>query len=350
MLANDPHLGAAMPSVWYQAGLHCRTPGPACPFDVTGFTFSGLPGVVIGHNARIAWGFTNLGPDVTDLFLEKVTGGTYESAGRQKPLVTRTEQIKVAGADPVTLTVNTTDDGPLITDVIAGAGDTLKDSGANAVALRWTALDPGRTADALFALDTAHDWASFRAALRTFQVPGQNLVYADTDGNIGYQATGTVPVRARGDGRWPVPGWTGEYAWTSTIPYDELPSVFNPAEGYIVTANDAVVDPQRYPLLLTEDWSYGYRSQRILDQLREAVGAGKVDADAMARIQGDTHNPVAEALVPALLKAGVTGDATKALDLLRGWDFSQDKDSAAAAYFNAVWRHVLTDTFNDDLP
>ncbi|MCK2213065.1 penicillin acylase family protein [Actinomadura sp. ATCC 31491] len=348
LLANDPHLAPQLPSVWYQAGLHCRKVGAECPYDVTGFTFSGVPGVVIGHNAAIAWGFTNLGPDVADLFLEKVDGGTYLYKGEQRKLETRQEQIKVAGGSPVTITVRSTLHGPLINEVMS---DAKPSGGANAVALQWTALTPGHTADAIFALNKAGDWAQFRSAASLFDVPAQNLVYADTTGRIGYQAPGRIPVRAKGDGRWPVPGWTGEYDWLpAPIPFDQLPSVENPEEGFVVTANNAVIDPARYRPLLTDDWAYGYRSQRIRDLVEEAVGKGKVDAATMAAVQRDTRNGFAATLVPALMKVDLAGPAQQARELLKSWDGSQGLDSAPAAYFNAVWRQLLVLTFDDELP
>ncbi|ACZ91089.1 penicillin acylase family protein [Streptosporangium roseum] len=356
LLANDPHLSANMPSVWYQAGLHCRTKSAECPFDVTGFTFSGVPGVIIGHNDKIAWGFTNLGPDVADLYLERVKDDSYLFMGDWKPLTTRIETIKVAGGDPVRLTVRETMHGPIVSDVMRDVKDTLPGAAtafqekADAVALKWTALEPGRSADAIFALDAAQNWQEFRAAASRFDVPAQNLIYADTKGNIGYQAPGRIPVRTRGDGTWPVPGWTGEYSWQSTIPFDELPSVYNPPEGYIVTANNAAIDPERYPRMLTKDWAYGYRSQRILDRLQAELRKGKVDAEAMGEVQQDTHNGFAQFLVPKLMALKVAGASGDARDLLRTWDYSQGAGSSPAMYFNAVWRHLLIETFNDDLP
>ncbi|MEU1880605.1 penicillin acylase family protein [Streptosporangium sp. NPDC020072] len=356
LLANDPHLAPGMPSIWYQAGLHCRTKSERCSFDVTGFTFSGLPGVIIGHNDRVAWGFTNLGPDVADLYLERVKDDSYLFMGEWRPLTTRAEKIEVAGGDPVTLTVRETLHGPIISDVMGDAKDALPGAAAvfrepaDAVALKWTALEPGRTADAIFDLNTARDWPSFRAAASKFEVPSQNMVYADVDGNIGYQAPGRIPVRTRGDGTWPVPGWTGEYSWQSTIPFQDLPSAYNPPEGYVVTANNAVVDPGRYPHMLTKDWAYGYRSQRILDRLEAEIAKGKVDVETMGAVQQDTGNGLAPFLVPRLTALKVAGDPARALDLLRSWDGSQGVDSAPAAYFNAVWRHLLIETFNDDLP
>jgi penicillin amidase len=339
LLANDPHLAPHMPSLWYQVGLHCRQATGGCPLDVTGFSFSGVPGIVIGHNDRIAWGFTNLGPDVSDLYLERVTGGTYEYKGEQEPLMTRTERIGVAGSKPVTITVRATRHGPLLSDVLA---DARTAGHGSAVALRWTALDPGRTADAIVLLNTARNWTDFRTAAKSFEVPAQNLVYADVDGGIGYQAPGRIPIRTKGDGRWPAQGWTGEQEWKGFIPFDELPSVHDPEQGYVVTANNAAAAPG-YRHLLTKDWSYGYRAARIEELV---AGTPKMDAATMGRIQMDPRNGFAPTLVPHLQRVG----SGAAVGLLRGWDFDQDKDSAAAAFYNAAYRHLLLRTFNDELP
>ncbi|MBO0870484.1 MAG: penicillin acylase family protein [Micromonosporaceae bacterium] len=357
ILANDPHLAPSMPGIWYQIGLHC-----SCPYNVEGFSFSGMPGVVIGHNARIAWGFTNLDPDVTDLYLEQIRGDQYLVDGVWRPLAVRRETITVAGGAPVTVTIRSTNNGPLLSDASA---DLRKAGGGYAVALRWTALDPGHTMDALFALDRAGDWTQFRAAAALFEVPAQNMVYADVDGNIGYQAPGRIPVRGKGDGRWPAPGWDSGYDWKGYLPFDALPNVENPPGGYLVTANQAVVDPKLYPYFLTDDWDYGYRSQRIADLIDAATSGGKrLSVAGAQRIQFDSRNGLAaQILVPYVLGANLPwGGASRpdpALDLLRGWDFQEPADapagsgaaksSAAAAYFNAFWRHLLTLTF-DELP
>ena len=337
ILANDPHLGPSLPGIWMQMGLHCE-----CGVDVAGYTFSGVPGVVIGHNNRIAWGFTNLGPDVTDFFLEKLDGGRYRVDGGWQELQTRQETVKVAGGKPKTITIRATRHGPLLSDASQPLRDVWKDS---AVALRWTALDPGRTVDALFALNRAQNWTDFRGAAALFDVPSQNIVYADVDGNIGYQSPGRIPIRAKGDGKWPNPGWDTAYDWTGYLPFDELPSVYNPAEGFIVTANNAVIGP-RYERFLTDDWSYGYRSQRI----RDMIGTGsKLSLDDVARMQFDNRNGMAPQLVPALLAVSLSGRPARAQALLRGWDYQQGAGSAPAAYYNAVWRHLLSRLF-DELP
>lgn len=354
LLANDPHLGATMPGIWTQVGLHCNQVTARCPYDVSGFSFSGLPGVVIGHNGAISWGFTNLDPDVTDLYLEKFSGDGVVYNNRVEPLKTRKETFKVAGEDKEeTITVRESRHGPIISDV----GEDEREAGELAakdknpqpygVAIQWTALTPGRTADAIFALNRAQSWKAFRAAATLFEVPSQNLVYADREGHIGYQAPGRIPIRNLGIGDWPAPGWDPRYHWKGYIPFQAMPTEFDPADGVIVTANQAVV-PKSYPYYLTNDWDYGYRSQQILDRIR---AAGKLDANAMASIQLDTKNRNAELLVPYLLQIGIDDDFDKqGQDTLRGWDFTQPADSAPAAYFNIVWRNLLALTFHDQLP
>ncbi len=344
LLANDPHLSTSMPGIWYQMGLHC-----ACAFNMEGFTFSGMPGVVIGHNGRIAWGFTNLNPDVTDLYLEKIQGDTYQRDGKWVPLRTRQEVIKVAGGPSKTITVRSTNNGPLLSDADHDTLDKVSPE-KYGVSLRWTALDPGTTMDAVFAIDTATNFTDFRAAAAQFEVPAQNMVYADVDGNIGYQSPGKIPVRTAGDGRYPAPGWDSAYDWKSYIPFDQLPYELNPPAGYIATANQAVIDPATYQPFLTDDWSYGYRSQRIMDMIKQAASGGhKISAADVAAMQFDNHNTFAEQVTPTLLGEKVSGTAAKAQALLATWDFSQPTDSAAAAYFNEVWRDLALKTF-DELP
>jgi penicillin amidase len=356
LLANDPHLGLQVPSTWYQMGLHCRTAGPECPFDVAGFTFAGLPGVIIGHNAQVAWGFTNMSPDVTDFFLERVTGDRVERDGTSEPITNRTETIRVRGGADVPLIVRSTRHGPILSDV----ADTVRDAGREPlgddqdgttydVALSWTALTPGRTADAIFALNQAGGWQDFRNAAEMFEVPAQNLIYADVQGNIGYQAPGRVPIREGSDGRRPVPGWDSRFDWKGYLPFAELPSLQNPPEGFLVTANQAVTATNRP--FLTADWAYGYRSQRIRDLIQARVAEGKVGPADMAAIQLDTRNNMAPTLVPLLLRTDLRSDpfTREAQQLLRGWDFSQPPDSAAAAYYNAVWSNLLRLGFDDEL-
>jgi len=358
ILANDPHLAPSMPGIWYQVGLHCRTVTKECPYDVAGFSFSGLPGVVIGHNNRIAWGVTTMYADVADLYLEKVTGDSYQYDGKQLPLQKREETFKVAGGKTQHITVRSTRHGPILSgldDAIADVGK-AKNKGvtqaAYEVALQWTALTPQPTIKAVFALDTAQNWPDFRAAAKLFTVPSQNLVYADVDGNIGYQSPGTIPIRGKGDGRWPVPGWVKAYDWKGTIPFEALPTVYNPDEGFIVTANNKVIGDQ-YPLLLGADTAEGYRSQRIRDLITALAkrSGHRLSVADMTRIQMDNFSANAAQLVPLLLNEPLGSRYYReGQDTLRNWDFHQGSDSAAAAYFNVVWRNVLALTFHDELP
>ncbi len=305
ILANDPHLSSQMPSIWYQIGLHCQPRTDACPYEVAGFSFAGVPGVIIGHNDRIAWGFTNVGPDVMDLYIEKVNPdhpNQYEVDGKWVDMNVQTETIQVSGGKPVSLTIRSTRHGPIVSDVYmpddftGQAGIPLPDN--YAIALAWTALQPAHIFDAVWGFDTARNWDEFRQAARAFSVPAQNLVYADVDGNIGYQMPGLIPIRASGDGRLPVPGWTDANEWSGFIPFDQLPASFNPPSGFIVTANNAVVSPD-YPYLISSDWDYGFRAQRITDLITQAPG--KIDLAYIQKMQFDNTSLNAETLVPLLL-------------------------------------------------
>lgn len=363
LMANDPHLGPGMPSVWYQMGLHCRTVNSNCQFDTTGFTFAGMPGVVIGHNQNISWGFTNMGADVADLYLEKVTGpNTYLYDGNNVNFATRQETIKVAGGPDHVITVRTTNNGPLISDqsteeqnvgTYAPVGNAAPDRGTSGygVALKWTALTPGKTMDSVFELDRAANWNDFRAAAKDFAVPAQNLIYADTKNNIGYQAPGVIPIRGRGDGTYPAPGWDSSYAWKGYIDFKSLPYVYNPSSGYIVTANQAVVDPT-YKYLITKDWEYGTRAKEISDQIQARLqNGGRISPDDMQSIQSDNTSVMAKTLVPLLLKEQITDPYVRqAQDLLKDWNYNQDADSAAAAYYNGVWRQLLILAFGQKFP
>ncbi|MFF5446896.1 penicillin acylase family protein [Streptomyces sp. NPDC012888] len=375
LLANDPHLSPQLPSVWYQMGLHCRKTSPDCKYQVSGFTFSGMPGVVIGHNQDIAWGLTNLGADVTDLYLEQVRPDGYVRDNKVQPFTTREEVIKVAGGADKKITVRSTGNGPLVSDrsdelgtvgsrapVAASAPDR---GNGYAVALRWTALDPGKSMDAVFKLNQAKDFKDFRAAARDFEVPSQNMIYADgkgATGNIGYQAPGRIPVRTQPDaGRMPAPGWDSKYAWKGTadstagwIPQDEMPWDYNPKRGYVVTANQAVVESGqgKYPHTLTTDWGYGARSQRINDLIEAKIkDSGKISTDDMRTMQMDNSSEIAALLTPVLTRIQVSDpDVRAAQKLLDGWNYTQEPDSAAAAYFNAVWRNILKLAFGDKMP
>ncbi len=364
LLANDPHLGISAPGIWSQVGLRCADVDDDCPFDVTGFALAGVPGVVIGHNDRLAWGLTNLGADVTDFFLERVQGDQVLVDGERVPLEVRTETIEVAGGDDVEVEVRTTRHGPIVSDVldVAAASRTPVPEGAPGVrfevALAWTALQPGRTVEAILAMMTAEDADDVAGAAALFDVPSQNIVFATTDGHIGYQAPGRIPVRAAvpagpvpADGTWPRPGWDSRYDWQGWVDPAQMPRVLDPAAGFVVAANQAVAPAGLGPFLAV-DTDYGYRAQRIRDLLAGEIEAGRpVDAATTARMQTDQRNPYADVLVPALLEVDVDEPfVAEGQDLLRRWDHDQSADSAAAAYLAAVWSDLLRLTFADDLP
>ncbi|HEY67702.1 MAG TPA: penicillin acylase family protein [Thermoflexia bacterium] len=349
ILANDPHLSIQMPSIWYEIGLHCDPVGPGCPYNVVGASFASTPGVIIGHNDRIAWGVTNLGPDVQDLFIERVNPenpNQYEYQGQWLDMEIVREEIRVAGEEePVVMFARITRHGPIINDVVGGTEEEWS-FGWQPLALSWTALQPGTLMKSVLLLDRARNWEEFRDALRYWDVPSQNFVYADVDGNIGYQAPGRIPIRASGDGSMPVPGWTGEYEWVDYIPFDELPRAFNPPEGYIVTANNAVVEPD-YPYFLSMDWAPGYRARRIVELIEADPSLSLADMQA---IQGDSSPAWAREIMPYL--RSLSGDdprLNQALDLLRDWDGRAVRDSAGAALLEAFRVHLVDLTFGDEL-
>ncbi len=357
ILANDPHLGVMMPSIWYMIGLHCRPVSAACPYDVAGVSFPGAPGIVLGHNARIAWGFTNVNPDVEDLFVEQpdpADPSRYRYKGQDLPFTTRQETIKVAGGPDVTLTVRSTVHGPVVSDVEdllkpkAEGGGGLGQPGV-VYALEWTATaQVQRTFQSILALDRAGDWPSFRNALRTFDAPSQNIVYADVDGHIGYQMPGLIPIRRSGDGSMPAPGWDGSHDWTGFIPFDRLPYLYDPPSGIIATANNAAVDAQ-FPYFIGQDWSPGYRAERII-QLLSATP--KLTVADMQQIQGDTLVPQARPFQAALASASVapsTADGRTVLERIRAWDEACGTASAGCAPYTVFVYHLLRDLFDPRL-
>lgn len=333
LLANDPHLGISMPSIWYEVGL--RGGG----LDVQGFSFPGVPGVVIGHNAHIGWGVTNVGADDTDLFLETLDNahhpGQYLYNGHWLPLRTRQETIRVRGGAPVTFTVQATDHGPLLNSAVSDL------QRFQPVALQWTALQPSYSFAGFFQLDFAANWQQFQDALANISI-SQNFVYADTDGNIGYRMSGMLPLRPAGNGLLPVDGSTSANNWHGYVPQDQMPSLFDPPTHVIATANNAIVPPN-YPVYVTSNWDQGYRARRIIDLLAATPHLSVADYE---RIQADTYSQPAATLVPALVVAGraAGGDAATAARLLGGWNDRMDANSGAAALFEVASGDLLRDT------
>jgi len=343
LLANDPHLDFGAPSVWYFAQL--SAPG----LDAIGATLPGVPGIVLGRNERIAWGFTNTGPDVQDLYIEKLdNAGGYLAPDGPRRFETFDETIKVKGGDPETLHVRVSRHGPVISDVLKPAQEASPRG--YVLALAWTALAPDdRTVQGALRLERAHDWPSFLAAARDFHAPQQNMVYADVDGNIGFIAAGRVPVRKPGNdlqGQAPAPGWLAKYDWDGYIPFDELPQSYNPADGVIVTANQKITPPG-YPHYLTSEWHPPYRAERIRELL---AAVPRHTVPSFARIQGDVVSLAMRQLLPRLLATRPRSEeARAALALLAKWDGTMAADRPEPLIAWAWWRELARAVYADEL-
>jgi penicillin amidase len=335
ILANDPHLALRAPALWYLASI--RSPG----FQVAGATIPGLPAVVLGHNARIAWGLTNVGVDDVDYVIERLSGDSSSvlTPSGWVPLDVERDSIGVRGAPAVPFTLRRGPHGPLVGR--APGGDAL-----TAVAMRWVALEPSDELTALLAVDRAPDWASFRAALRGFRAPEQNWVYADVAGNIGYQMAGAVPVRRAGEGLLPTPGWTDEGRWERYLGFDELPWALNPPEDFIVTANNRVIGPE-YPYFITGTWESPYRAERI----RELIAArGRLSAADVRRMQMDTLDVFARRAGALAAQAAEWAGRPDLAGALRGWDGTMGSDRIEPSVFWTWYRRLQRLTFEDELP
>jgi penicillin G amidase len=306
LLSNDMHLGHQMPNLWYEAHLKSGD------LDVAGVTLPGMPYVIVGHNQRIAWGFTNVGPTVADAFIENFNAqGAYQTPqGWQQP-EHRAEVIHIKGKPDVTVDVKITRHGPIVTDLFPGE--------TRPIALRWTLYDGLRMP--FFDVDTAQNWEEFRKAFSQLDAPGQNVVYADVDSNIGYQTTGRVPIRAAGDGSLPVSGADDAHDWTGYIPFDKLPSIYNPPSGVIATANGRIT-PDGYRNSISIEWEAPWRTERIYHVLESGR---KFAATDMLALENDIHSEndlfAAERFVYAVDHASKpSARAKQAADLMRNWD------------------------------
>src|SRR5262245_15061203 len=319
LLANDMHLPHRVPGVWYEVQLH------AGDYNVEGFSLPGMPMITVGHNQRIAWGYTNLNPDVQDLFVENFnSAGEYETPkGWQKPEKFH-EVIRVKGQPDIALDVVVTRHGPIVSSLLPGE--------TRQIALQWLIYDSRSIGIPLFELNTAQNWEQFRKALSSFATPSQNVVYADVDGNIGYQAMGFVPVRASGDGTVPVSGADGKHDWTGYLSFEKMPSVFNPPSGIIATAN-AKITPAGYPYQLATQWFPPYRTERIYQVLENDPKKKFSPADMLA-LQTDITSEYDRffgasfvAAIDHTARAGAR--ARQAAEVMRNFDGRMLADSAA---------------------
>lgn len=349
ILANDPHLSLQIPSLWYTARLRGNR------LRVDGMSIPGVPVLVLGRNDRIAWGATNMMADTQDLYLEQVDvadPNRYRHGDQTYPFATRTEVIRIQSdfpsalsrpLQPVQIRVRTTMHGPVISD----ASPTMKQT----IALRWVALDRDDTSyQAFLRLNYARDWSEFRAALGRLVAPALNMLYADVEGNIGYLGAGRIPIRGTGKGGEPGAGWDPAFDWTGYIPADALPQAFNPAEGFIVSANNKPVGDD-YPHFISSDWASPARAERIVALLRERIAAGKPFTPRdMGAIQTDTLDLQVRALLPVLTAIEPAGERqAAAIARLKKWDGDMARDSVAASIFHAWVRHLKLALFSEAL-
>ena len=343
LLANDPHLGLTAPPVWYFA--HISVPGT----NVIGSTLPGVPGIILGRNERIAWGFTNTGPDVQDLYIEKLdAAGGYLAPEGRLPFQVIEETIRVKGAAPEKLRVRVSRHGPVISDVLRTAQEAAPRG--HVIAFAWTALaEDDRTMQAALKFARAREWEGFLAAARDFQSPQQNIVYADVEGNIGFVAAGRVPVRKPANdlkGLAPAPGWLAQYDWDGYLPFDELPRSFNPASGAVVTANHRITPPE-YAHFISSDWQPPYRADRI-QRLLDA--APRHTPQSFARIQADVVSLAMRDLLPRLLATRPRSEeARKALVLLGKWDGAMAPERSEPLIAWAWWRELTRAIYADEL-
>lgn len=362
LLANDPHLSVQLPAIWYENGLHCYPKNRDCELDVVGFSFAGSPYIVIGHNSHIAWGFTNMGPDVQDLFIEKINPSNpnqYEVDGEWRDMDRITEIIEVAGSEPIVIEVRSTHHGPIVSDrsypvnlnpeedQVSFADEARIELPENfSVSLSWPALIPGNTFVGIRDFNYAKNWEEFRDASRLFDVPAQNLLYADVDGNIAYQSPGKLPIRAEGlVGDLPIPGWLSENDWQGFVPFEELPYTINPSSGYIITANQSVHPEQPWP----NYYARGYRAEAIERVINQYISE-KISVDDMEAMQINNFDYSAAYILPYVFN-NVYVDSN-VLTAMKEWaisetKFEMNKDSSGAAAWAVFYKNFAEQTFEE---
>ncbi len=368
ILANDPHLGIQMPSIWYEIALHCNLPAQEAPFDVAGFTFAASPGIIVGHNNDITWGTTNVYPDVNDQYMLKINPANplqYKWNGVWRDMTVREETINFGnGKPPVVIKVRETHLGPVINEnrFDPKTGKRQDFNNTDPLALRWTALEPSNLTISVIALDKARNWEEFRNALKYWDVPSQSFLYADRQGNIGYQMPGKIPIRPKGyTGQTPAPGWTDEYVWKGYVPFDLLPRIYNPVRNFIVASNQEAAPPQYYEFLQSRTgadtnpnfgsrynkWNYGYRASRIYEMINQLVPN---TVATYRTIQNDNKYLSALEVLPYLAGLKFSDkDLTDARDWMVKWDGMCTEDSPYAALYGEFWMKLTKNVFQNKL-
>ncbi len=343
ILANDPHLLLMSPARWYE--LHIVTP----TFDVAGMSIPGVPFVILGRNQRIAWGVTNAMMDDNDYYIERVDSlqhpTRYQLNGAWYPITEEIDTIVVKGALPVALSVYRTHRGPIVNMMEPTAA-----SSTSLISMRWVGHELSNEARAFYGINKARNWQEFENALKLFSVPAQNFVYADVDGNIGYRTGGKLPIRTIKGATLPFPGWTDEYDWKGFVPFDQMPHVLNPPEGFVASANNKIVDDS-YPYHISNHWESPWRSIRISQVLREQE---KFTMEEMQRLELDLFSTHAREVVPLILHAydsvTVTEPNVKTmLEYFRNWNYEMRKEDVSTSLFQATITKMIYNTFHDKM-
>ncbi|HLA69827.1 MAG TPA: penicillin acylase family protein [Bacteroidota bacterium] len=343
MLANDPHLILTTPARWYE--MHLSTP----TLDVSGASLPGIPFIVIGRNRSIAWGVTNAMLDDEDFYVEEVDSvehpTRYRTNGSWRPIDSRVDTILVKDQVPVVLTSYRTHRGPIVNRIEPAAALSPR-----LLSMRWTGMEVSSETQAFYKINRATNWKQFREGLRFFFAPAQNFVYADTAGNIGYYTGGRIPLRKVQKLASPFPGWTDEYDWKGYVPFGENPHSFNPAAGFLATANNRIVDAS-YPYYLSNQWEPSWRIQRIEEVLKLP---GKLTLEDLQRLQLDVVSPQARIVVPHILRSCpdtvvTDGDVRTALTYFRNWNFAMRQEDVATSLFQSFLMRAIHNTFDDEL-
>ncbi|WP_082684255.1 penicillin acylase family protein [Lentibacillus amyloliquefaciens] len=343
LLANDPHLGLATPSIWYQ--MHLTSPDT----NVSGVIFAGVPGIILGHNDSIAWGVTNTGPDVQQLYVEKQNPEEpheflYDGKWEEADVID--EPIEVKDSETIDYQVVETRHGPVISEF------SNESAGGTVMSLRWTALEATTELEAILEINQASDWNEFEQGLEKFLVPAQNFVFAGKDGTIAYKANGNIPIYDKAeDALLPLEGWKKENEWEGYIPFDELPTVINPDKGFIATANNKIVGEEDYPYHISHVWAQPYRYERI----SEVLSAGEsLTADDMKALQMDQTNLQAREFVPFFMEVlegqDLTAEQNEALKLLSDWDYTDEKHAPQPLIFHRWMNEIEAILYDDELP
>jgi penicillin amidase len=338
ILANDPHLGLTNPSFWWEAHMVC----PA--INVSGFAIPGVPGIAMGHNLDVAWGVTNVMVDDVDFYVEKINPENprqYRFRDRWEEMKVREETIRVKGRDPVKVEILSTRHGPIVTNG--------KSPDGKAFSARWAFTEGLQPGQAAYLLAKAKNIREVKEALKYWELPSQNFVFADVHGNIGYWCCATIPIRSKRFGILPMPGWTGEYEWKGYVPFEKRPHLINPKENYIATANNKVID-DRYPYFISHYWEPPDRITRIHQMLKAKQ---KLSVDDFKAMQQDVHSGLAAEMVPKMIQVlerrFSDEEGRKAREFLSNWDFVMNKDSVGACLFEVTFRKMMDNIFREEL-